>query len=82
MDIKEKDNYYEKAINGDAESQNYMGLLYVKGEELESNDIKALYFFKKAAFQGHSDAMENYLSLLQSLYAEALIFQKQQKENY
>lgn len=48
------------AKNDDVEAQNLMGLIYAKGNDvLPVNDKKAVFWFNKAAKQGHERASKN-----------------------
>jgi len=41
---------------GDPKAQNYLGVLYLKGDGVERDLKEAVYWFKKAAAQGNADA--------------------------
>jgi len=46
----------EKAADGDAYSQNLLGIMYMNGDGVEKNDSIAKYWFFKAAEQGFTPA--------------------------
>lgn len=48
-----------KAESGEADAQNEAGLMYLYGEGLPQDEEKALYWFHRAAAQGHADAQFN-----------------------
>lgn len=48
-----------QAENGDAEAQNYIGLIYYLGLGQRRNDAEALKWFERAAEQGHPSAQRN-----------------------
>lgn len=50
---------FQKAEQGDANSQNNLGAKYAKGEEVEQNYQEAFKWYKKAAEQGHDLAQYN-----------------------
>jgi TPR repeat protein len=55
-------NYYDRALNGDADFQNILGFCYQYGITFKSCklDIKqAMIWYKKAAEQGHLQAQYN-----------------------
>jgi TPR repeat protein len=47
------DFYFQKAMDGDAESQIKLGWIYQAGEAVEQNLVEAMKWFKMAAEQGH-----------------------------
>ena len=48
------------AENGDADAQNYLGILYYLGLGVQKDYKKALQWYERAAKAGHSDAQRNY----------------------
>lgn len=48
------------AQNGDAEAQNYLGILYYLGFGVNKDYKKALGWYEKAARAGYADAQKNY----------------------
>jgi TPR repeat protein len=48
------------AENGDADAQNYLGIMYYLGFGVKKDYKKALYWYEKAAKAGHADAQKNY----------------------
>jgi TPR repeat protein len=48
------------AENGDADAQNYLGILYYLGFGVEKDYKKALGWYEKAAKAGNADAQKNY----------------------
>lgn len=52
------------AQNGDAEAQNYLGILYYLGFGVNRDYKKALEWYEKAAMAGHADAQRNYGDML------------------
>jgi len=59
-----EDQYQALAEQGDAEAQNNMGLCALNGNGCSKDSAKALFWFKKAAAQGHIEAMYNLGNLL------------------
>jgi uncharacterized protein len=51
------------AEHGDLEAQNYLGLLYDKGQGVQQDTKKAAYWYNKAADQGYAMAQNNLGSL-------------------
>lgn len=49
-------HFHEKAVNGDAEAQYYMGLSYDLGDTVKHDYIKARQWYEKAANQGYANA--------------------------
>ena len=49
----------KKAVAGDANAQNNLGLMYVAGEGVPKNDGEAVKWYRKAAEQGHARAQYN-----------------------
>jgi TPR repeat protein len=47
------------ANKGDAEAENFIGSLYARGEGVTRDIHKAIYWYEKAASQGHPLAMNN-----------------------
>lgn len=47
------------AKEGDAMSQYNLGVLYAQGKQMEQNDNKAVYWWRKAANQGNAMAQNN-----------------------
>lgn len=52
------------AKNGDAEAQNYLGILYYLGFGVGKDYKKALYWYERAAKAGDADAQRNYGDML------------------
>ncbi|GHU04918.1 hypothetical protein FACS1894147_10540 [Spirochaetia bacterium] len=50
---------YEKAKQGDAQSQYEIGRLYATGNGVKQNEQQAALWYKKAAAQGHEQAQES-----------------------
>ena len=48
------------AENGDADAQNYLGIIYYLGLGTQKNYKKALEWYGRAAKAGHADAQRNY----------------------
>lgn len=48
------------AENGNAEAQNYLGIMYYLGFGVDKDYKKALGWYEKAAKAGHADAQKNY----------------------
>ncbi len=48
------------AENGDADAQNYLGILYYLGFGIQKDYKKALEWYELAARAGHADAQRNY----------------------
>ena len=48
------------AENGDAEAQNYLGILHYLGFGVQKDYMKALEWYERAARAGHADAQRNY----------------------
>jgi len=48
------------AENGDANAQNYLGILYYLGFGVKKDYKKALEWYERAAKAGHADAQRNY----------------------
>jgi TPR repeat protein len=48
------------ADNGDANAQNYLGILYYLGLGTKRNYKKSLEWYERAARSGHADAQRNY----------------------
>lgn len=44
------------ALKGDMVAQSFLGLFYAKGDGIAQDDEKAVYWWSKAAEQGHSDS--------------------------
>jgi TPR repeat protein len=58
--LKRNDKYLTAAETGDSQSQNYLGLLYLNGEEGYKMDAdKAAYWFSRAAENGNTSAQNN-----------------------
>jgi TPR repeat protein/DNA polymerase III epsilon subunit-like protein len=55
--------WHPLAHDGDAQSQNYLGMMYAEGFGVQKNIPEAIHWFTKAAEQGHARAKEN-LTLL------------------
>lgn len=53
------ENIIKKAEAGDANSQNYLGYCYSKGEGVPQSHEKAVEWYTKAAEQGHATAQTN-----------------------
>ena len=50
---------YERALSGDAKSQNWIGYSYYYGEELEQDYKKALFWYNSSATQKYPTAVHN-----------------------
>jgi TPR repeat protein len=48
--------WLQEAMEGDAEAQAHIGLLYERGDAVEGSFLKAAHWYGKAAAQGHRDA--------------------------
>ena len=48
----------EKAVQGDAKAQYYLGFMYYKGQGVEQDFSQAKLWFEKAAAQGHAGSKE------------------------
>ncbi len=48
------------AENGDADAQNYLGILYYLGFGIQKDYKKALEWYERSARAGHADAQRNY----------------------
>jgi len=48
------------AESGDADAQNYLGILYYLGFGVQKDYKKALEWYERAAIAGHADAQKNY----------------------
>ena len=56
--------YKEHAEKGDAESQFQLGLMYINGEGVTSDDYEAMKWLSRSAEQGHKAADFVYTNLL------------------
>ena len=53
-------NWYRKAaVQGDADAQYNLGVMYDTGEGVPENDVEAVNWYRKAAEQGHASAQFN-----------------------
>lgn len=52
------------AEQGDAEAQNYLGIMYYLGFGVSRDYKKAIQWYEKAATAGHADAQRNYGDML------------------
>lgn len=52
------EKYIDAAKQGDVDAQYNVGLYYYRGQGVEKNFTQALYWFTKAAEQGHEGAKE------------------------
>jgi len=53
----------EEAAQGDVESQFILAMMYEFGQDVEQDIQQAIAWYKRAAEQGHADALEFYLTL-------------------
>ena len=51
------DDLREKAEKGDAGAQISLGLMYANGEGVPEDDVEAVKWYRKAAEQGHDEAL-------------------------
>ena len=58
-DTVTKPNYEQRAEQGDADAQYFLGNQYYLGRNVPQDNKKAIYWWKKAANQGHADAQSN-----------------------
>jgi predicted RNA-binding protein with RPS1 domain len=58
------------ALQGNADAQNTLGGIYAEGQKVTQSDEQAIVWFKKAAAQGHEDAIRS-LKTLESAQASA-----------
>ena len=49
----------ERAIQGEAEAQYKLGMMYAEGRGVKQNSVKAAELHEKAAVQGHTNAQYN-----------------------
>ena len=68
---------FKSAYGGSMRGQNNLGCMYLNGEGLDVNYQSAFYWFKKAAGQGHPNAMGN----IESMYKSGLISENEFKES-
>ncbi len=61
-------NLYQKALEGDAEAQYQMGLIYLKGESIKQSYYDAAQWFAKAAGKHHRKAAYEMALLVESDY--------------
>lgn len=54
------------AENGDADAQNYLGILYYLGLGVSKDYKKTLVWYERAAKAGHADAQRNYGDMINS----------------
>ncbi|MDO5297564.1 MAG: hypothetical protein Q4F00_13225 [bacterium] len=52
----EVNNYRKWAVQGDAYAQKNLGDCYIQGKGVEKDQQQAVYWYRKAAEQGHADA--------------------------
>jgi TPR repeat protein len=60
------------AKKGHSEAQNYLGLLYAKGQGVTRDDSIAAYWFREAARAGHEQAQRNLNAMLANGRARAI----------
>jgi TPR repeat protein len=60
------------AKQGHSDAQNYLGLLYAKGQGVTRDDSIAAYWFREAARAGHEQAQRNLNAMLANGRARAI----------
>lgn len=62
------------ARQGNAEAQNYLGLLYANGKGVQRDDTTAAYWFRQAADQDNDKAKRNLAYLIANGRAKAKVW--------